>query len=108
MKIGLEIHPQLSTAEKLFSSIDFIADVDVEGLQSNSCDLLDWACPGVLPVLNMEAVGQAIKAGLLFKAQIADRLQFDRKHYRYHDMPLGYQITQRRTPIAVNGILKFA
>lgn len=73
-------------------------------MANESVHLFDWACPGTLPVLNTEAVEMAVLAGLLLNSRVPPGpLLFDRKHYRYHDLPAGYQITQHRRPLAVGG-----
>ena len=96
MRIGLEVHVQLRTRFKLFS----------RALVDESVDFMDWGCPGVLPMLNEEALKAAFKACKLLKCTTAEKLCFDRKHYKHHDMPLGYQITQKRIPIGRDGFLE--
>lgn len=107
MRIGLEVHVQLAALEKLFSRTQSGVLINTLGGRVNSTvDRLDWACPGVLPVLNMEAVRCALRAAVVLKSTISKDLVFDRKHYKYHDLPLGYQITQKRQPFAHGGLLK--
>lgn len=94
--IGVECHVQLKTLTKLFAGVDNDArDAAPNTLISPLCVGL----PGTLPVLNGEAVNLAIKAGLALKAEIAEISHFDRKHYFYPDLPLGYQITQFERPV---------
>jgi len=97
--IGLETHAQLQTKSKIFSgsSIAFGAAPNV---QANAVDI---ALPGVLPVLNREAVVCAIKFGLAVGAKIAPRSIFARKNYFYPDLPKGYQISQFETPVVSGG-----
>jgi len=88
--IGLEVHCQLNTQSKLFSTAatSFGADANTE-VQTVCLGL-----PGALPVLNREAVTKAVKAGLALGGLIHERSKFDRKNYFYPDLPKGYQITQ--------------
>jgi aspartyl-tRNA(Asn)/glutamyl-tRNA(Gln) amidotransferase subunit B len=97
--IGLETHAQLQTKSKIFSgsSIAFGAEPNV---QANAVDI---ALPGVLPVLNREAVVCAIKFGLAVGATIAPRSVFARKNYFYPDLPKGYQISQFEIPVVSGG-----
>ena len=97
--IGLETHAQLRTKPKIFSgsSTAFGADPNV---QANAVDI---ALPGVLPVLNREAVVCAIKFGLAVGATIAPRSIFARKNYFYPDLPKGYQISQFEIPVVQGG-----
>lgn len=96
MTIGIECHVQLATKTKLFSS----ADNDARDAEPNSkVSPVDYALPGMLPVLNKEAVNLAIKAGKALNADIARISSFDRKHYFYPDLPKGYQTTQIYQPI---------
>ena len=97
--IGLETHAQLQTKSKIFSgsSIAFGAEPNV---QANAVDI---ALPGVLPVLNREAVVCAIKFGLAVGANIAPRSIFARKNYFYPDLPKGYQISQFEIPVVQGG-----
>lgn len=67
--------------------------------------LFDASFPGTLPVLNAQAVDQAVRAALAFGSKVNRRSVFERKHYFYSDLPHGYQITQQRHPIATGGSL---
>ena len=100
--IGIETHAQLSTRSKIFSgsSIDFGAEPNV---QANAVDI---ALPGVLPVLNKEAVECAIRFGLAVDGQVAPKSVFARKNYFYPDLPKGYQISQFELPVVVGGHLR--
>ena len=99
--IGLEIHAQLATKSKIFSG-----SATAYGAPPNSqADLVDLAYPGVLPVLNAEAVRMAVKFGLAIGAVIARRSVFARKNYFYPDLPKGYQISQYEQPVVGKGSL---
>ncbi len=93
--IGLEIHAQLATKSKIFSgsSTAFGAEPNT---QANEVDL---GLPGVLPVMNKQALNMAIKFGTAIDADIGKRSVFDRKNYFYPDLPKGYQTTQLALPI---------
>lgn len=100
MTIGIECHVQLATKTKLFST----ADNDARDAEPNSkVTPVDFGLPGMLPVLNREAVNLAIKAGKALNADIARVSRFDRKHYFYPDLPKGYQTTQMYEPIILAG-----
>ena len=99
--IGLEIHVQLSTKSKIFSG----ASTAYGSEQNTNTSLVDLGYPGVLPVLNKEAVMMAIKFGLAIDASIAERSIFARKNYFYPDLPKGYQISQYELPIVSGGSL---
>ena len=97
--IGLETHTQLQTKTKIFSgaSTAFGAEPNTQ-----ACEV-SIALPGVLPVLNKEAVQCAIKFGLAIDAEIAPRSVFNRKNYFYPDLPKGYQISQFELPVVGKG-----
>jgi len=97
--IGLETHTQLKTNTKIFSgaSIKYGAEPNTQ-----AC-VVSTAMPGVLPVLNREAVNCAIKFGLAINAEIAPRSVFARKNYFYPDLPKGYQISQFELPVVGKG-----
>lgn len=97
--IGLEVHVQLKTASKLFSgaSTAFGAEPNTQ-----ACGI-DLGLPGVLPVLNGEAIRMAISFGLAVDAKISRRSVFARKNYFYPDLPKGYQISQLDDPIVAGG-----
>lgn len=97
--IGLEIHAQLSTKSKIFSS----ASTKYGAEPNSQACAVDLGLPGVLPVLNIEAVNKAIKFGLAVNAHINQRNVFDRKNYFYPDLPKGYQISQLDWPIVGEG-----
>ena len=97
--IGLEIHTQLATKSKIFSGA-----ATTYGAEPNTqaCEV-DLGLPGVLPVLNEQAVLMAIKFGLAIGAEIPKRSIFSRKNYFYPDLPKGYQISQFELPIVNSG-----
>ena len=99
--IGLEVHAQLATKSKIFSgaSTAFGAEPNTQ-----AC-LVDLGYPGVLPVLNEEAVAMAVKFGVAIGAEITRRSVFARKNYFYPDLPKGYQISQFELPIVGKGQL---
>ncbi len=99
--IGLEVHAQLATKSKIFS-----AAATAFGAEPNTqACAVDLGLPGVLPVLNAEAVRMAVKFGLAIDAHIAPRSVFARKNYFYPDLPKGYQISQYELPVVGNGKL---
>ena len=99
--IGLEIHAQLATASKIFSG-----SATRYGAEPNTqANLVDLGYPGVLPVLNRDAVSMAIKFGLATDCEISHRSVFARKNYFYPDLPKGYQISQYELPIVQGGHL---
>jgi aspartyl-tRNA(Asn)/glutamyl-tRNA(Gln) amidotransferase subunit B len=98
---GLEIHVQLNTASKIFSS-----DSAVFGARPNeNISAVSLALPGALPKLNKEVVAKAIRMGLALNCTINQTNFFDRKNYFYADLPKGYQITQDNLPICQNGYI---
>ena len=97
--IGLEIHVQLATESKLFSS----SSTNFGSEQNTQASIIDLAMPGVLPVLNRNAVDMAIKFGLSVNAKISNKSIFARKNYFYPDLPKGYQISQYELPIVHDG-----
>jgi aspartyl-tRNA(Asn)/glutamyl-tRNA(Gln) amidotransferase subunit B len=99
--IGLEVHAQLSTRSKIFSG----ASTDFGAAPNTQACGVDIALPGVLPVLNREAVLKAIRLGLAIGAKINPRSIFARKNYFYPDLPKGYQISQYEIPIVEGGAL---
>lgn len=99
--IGLEIHAQLATRSKIFSG-----SATAYGAAPNTqANLVDLGYPGVLPVLNAEAVRMAVRFGLAIGARIAPKSVFARKNYFYPDLPKGYQISQYELPIVAEGTL---
>ena len=102
--IGLEVHVQLLTRSKIFSS-----SPTAYGAEPNAqANPLDLAMPGTLPVMNAQAVRLAIRFGLSVGALIAERSVFARKNYFYPDLPKGYQISQYEAPLVIGGSLEIA
>ena len=100
--IGLEIHAQLATRSKIFSS-----SATAYGAAPNTqANLVDLGYPGVLPVLNREAVRMAVRFGLATGAKVARHSVFARKNYFYPDLPKGYQISQYERPVVQDGSLE--
>jgi len=99
--IGLETHAQLKTKSKLFS-----AAATQYGAEPNTqVSFIDAGLPGVLPVLNQEAIHMAIRFGLAIQGRLQDGTFFERKNYFYPDLPKGYQISQYQRPIIRDGKL---
>ncbi len=102
--IGIECHVQLKTKSKLFSG----ADNDAREAPANTLiNHIDFGLPGALPVLNREAVRLASKAAFALGTVPQKFSKFDRKHYFYPDLPMGYQITQFAEPIVLGGQIEF-
>lgn len=125
--IGLEIHAQLNAQSKLFSSSENMYGAPV----NSKVSLFDAAIPGTLPVLNRKCVELAVLSSLALKCKVSPVSYFDRKHYFYSDLPVrnfiylfffsvekilnisncffqaGFQITQQRLPIAVDGSVNY-
>lgn len=97
--IGLEIHVQLATQSKIFSG----ASTAFGAAPNAQACAVDLGLPGVLPVLNEQAVAMAVKFGLAIGAEVNLHSIFDRKNYFYPDLPKGYQISQFETPIVGRG-----
>jgi aspartyl-tRNA(Asn)/glutamyl-tRNA(Gln) amidotransferase subunit B len=100
--IGFEIHIELATKSKMFSSAPNNPN---EKTPNTNIDEIVTAEPGTLPVANKEAIRLAAMVGLALNCQIDEWSKFDRKHYFYPDLPKGYQISQYDQPIAKNGYL---
>ncbi len=102
--IGLEVHAQLRTRSKIFSG----ASTAYGAAPNTQACAVDLGLPGVLPVLNREAVRMAVSFGLAIGAQVASRSVFARKNYFYPDLPKGYQISQYELPIVGRGALQIS
>jgi aspartyl-tRNA(Asn)/glutamyl-tRNA(Gln) amidotransferase subunit B len=100
--IGMEIHVQLKTRSKMFCAC---AVQFKEKPNTNVCPIC-LGLPGTLPTVNKEAVRLAVKAALSLNCRINKKSSFARKHYFYPDLPKGYQITQYKEPLAVNGFIE--
>ncbi|AMN66782.1 Asp-tRNA(Asn)/Glu-tRNA(Gln) amidotransferase subunit GatB [Psychrobacter sp. P11G5] len=99
--IGIEIHCQLNTESKIFSS----APTDFGHEPNSQASIVDLGLPGVLPVLNAGVVDRALKFGIGVNAELGLFNTFDRKNYFYPDLPKGYQITQMANPIVGEGYI---
>ena len=97
--IGLEVHAQIKSNSKLFSS----SSTKFGAVPNSQVSLVDAAMPGMLPVINEFCIQQAIKTGLGLNAEINKYSIFDRKNYFYADLPQGYQISQYQNPIVGRG-----
>lgn len=99
--IGLEVHCELTTISKCFSS----GKNEYNMSPNMDLSVVDLGFPGILPVLNKEALDSAIKVSCALNCDIANKIMFDRKNYFYPDLPKGYQITQNNSPVGTNGYL---
>ena len=99
--IGLEVHAQVLSNSKLFSS----SSTKFGAEPNTQVSLVDAAFPGMLPVINEFCIKQAVKTGIGLKAKINNRSVFDRKNYFYADLPQGYQISQYKNPIVGEGVV---
>ena len=100
--VGIEVHAELKTNTKIFSS-------SVNGyanMANTNVNVIDLGYPGTLPTINKEVINKGIIAATVLNCEISKRMHFDRKNYFYPDLPKGYQITQARTPIGVNGYVE--
>ncbi len=101
--IGLEVHCELKTVSKNFSS----APNDYTNRPNINVSAIDLGLPGILPKINQEACRKALKMAMALNCQLPDEIIFDRKNYFYPDLPKGYQITQLKKPMGINGQFKF-
>ena len=100
--IGVEVHLELKTKTKIFSS-----SLNGYGQMANSLtNVIDLGYPGTLPTLNEEVINIGIKAATILNCKIRKQMHFDRKNYFYPDNPKNYQITQSRTPIGYDGYVE--
>ena len=99
LTVGLEIHAQLKSESKLFSS----SPTDFGEENNKQVSYIDGAMPGMLPVTNKKCIELAVRAGLIVNAKINKFSMFDRKNYFYPDLPQGYQISQFFYPIVTDG-----
>lgn len=99
--IGLEVHCELITNTKNFSS----APNEFSDYPNEHVGTVDLGLPGILPVVNKEAVRKSILTSLALNCKVPDKVIFDRKNYYYADLPKGYQITQNTLPMGVDGYL---
>ena len=100
--IGIEVHAELKTKTKVYSD-----SLNAFSYEPNTfVNVIDMGYPGTLPKLNKEAINMALKAALALNCKINRTMHFDRKNYFYPDLPKGYQITQKDTPIGYNGYVE--
>ena len=99
--IGIEIHAQVKSNSKLFSS----SPTDFGSNPNSQVSLIDAAMPGMLPVINIFCIEQAVRSGIGLNAKINEKSIFDRKNYFYQDLPQGYQISQYKDPIVGEGYI---
>ena len=102
LTIGIETHVQLKTKTKLFSGSD---NDDRDTLPNTKVNHIDFGMPGALPVLNKKAVDLAMRAAFALNTKPQKYSKFDRKHYFYPDLPMGYQISQFDEPIILGGFV---
>ena len=101
VNIGLEVHIELLTKNKMFCTCKSrFGDEE----NKNICPIC-LGLPGSLPTPNKEAISLAIKTGIATNCKISNKILFDRKNYFYKDLPKGYQITQFYNPICKNGYI---
>lgn len=100
--IGIEVHCELKTNSKMFT--DSINNYG--GVANINVSEIDYALPGTLPCINEYGIELGLKAALALNCEINKKIIFDRKNYFYPDLPKGYQITQARNPIGVNGYVE--
>lgn len=100
--IGIEVHVELKSKTKAFSRSknDFNDEINT------NVDVLDLAYPGTLPRINKEVINMALKAAIALNCKINKHMHFDRKNYFYPDLPKGYQITQKDSPIGYDGYIE--
>ncbi len=96
--IGLEVHCELKSESKNFSTAK-----NGDGEVNTNLTVVDIGYPGILPVVNKEAVRKSLMVALALNCEIPEKLSFDRKNYYYPDLPKGYQITQFGSPIGIKG-----
>ena len=102
LTIGIETHVQLKTKTKLFSGSD---NDDRDTLPNTKVNHIDFGMPGALPVLNKQAVDLAMRAAFALNTKPQKYSKFDRKHYFYPDLPMGYQMSQFDEPIILGGFV---
>ncbi len=100
--IGIEVHCELKTKEKIFSP----ALSNYGSMANTNVNVIDLGYPGVLPVVNIDVVKLALKACKVLNLNISKRMHFDRKNYFYPDNPKNFQITQANTPIGTHGYVE--
>ena len=101
--IGLEMHFELKSNSKVFSS----AKNSYSKIPNENVSAVDMAFPGILPVANIYNIKQALMASIILNCKQPEYMYFDRKNYYYPDLPKGYQITQMDSPVGVDGYIDF-
>nr|XP_023028739.1 glutamyl-tRNA(Gln) amidotransferase subunit B, mitochondrial [Leptinotarsa decemlineata] len=101
--VGLEVHAQINSKTKLFSG----SGTKFSSPVNTNVSLFDCSTPGTLPVLNKKCVEAGVLTALALNCHLNPVSFFDRKHYFYADLPTGYQITQQRAPLAIDGQMSF-
>ena len=101
LTVGIEIHAQLNTAQKLFSP----ASTSTSSPPNTNISPHDLAYPGAQPIFQLPTLIPAIRAALALNCTVHHKSSFDRKHYFYPDQPAGYQITQYYEPFASDGFI---
>ena len=105
--VGMEIHVELATDSKMFTSAPNAANPEHYEAEPNTlCNPLVIALPGSLPVINKRAVVMSMRVGLALNCTIANFTKWDRKNYFYPDLPKGYQISQYDKPLCFDGVLE--
>jgi len=99
--IGLEVHCELKSNSKNFSG----SKNSYSTIPNSNVSVVDLGMPGILPVVNKQAVKNSIKMAVALNCSVPEYLTFERKNYFYPDLPKGYQITQFKNPIGTNGYL---
>ena len=99
--IGLEVHCELTTNAKVFSG----AKNTYSEEPNSNISAIDLAFPGIMPVINKEAVKKALKTAMAINCKLPEKIIFDRKNYYYPDLPKGFQLTQLKDPVGINGYL---
>ena len=99
--IGLEVHCEVKTNSKMFSP----SPNNYNETANENITEIDMAFPGILPVANEEAIKKSIMMSLALNCKLPEYMYFDRKNYYYPDLPKGYQITQNKEPVGVNGYI---
>ena len=99
--IGLEVHCELKSTSKVFSPSP---NAYSENPNTN-ISVIDLAFPGILPIVNKEAIRKALTVATALNCETPEYMIFDRKNYYYPDLPKGYQITQMHYPVGINGYL---
>ena len=103
--IGIEIHIELDTKSKMFDPAYNVSNLDENSDPNSAISVISLGLPGVLPVLNKQALEYAIRLGLALNCDIAESARFARKNYFYPDLPKNFQTSQSDEPICINGHL---